>query len=308
MQLRRSHRIAIVATVVALIVIPLAVFLPSFLATNRSEARLTVVASFYPVWELTSRLVGPDVRVETLVPFGVEPHDWEPTPGTLAMIDHATLVVYIHPAFETYVPDLLAASADPPQAVVTSQGLDLLTIRLGDETLIDPHIWLDPMLAQHMVREIRDALIRIDPAHEMEYRGRADDLLAELETLNQDISQGLGACRLRTFVTSHAAFAYFARRYNLTMEAITPSPEAEPSPARIQELVVFARAHGITVVYTEPLVSSGWAETLAGEIGGTTLPLNPIEGISNPDLAGGPNYFTLMRELLANLQVGLGCG
>jgi zinc transport system substrate-binding protein len=275
------------------------------LPTSEPPARLTIVASFFPVAEFVRPLVGPDVVVKTLVPPGVEPHDWEPTPSDVTLIAGASLVVYIHPDFETYVPRLLESISSPPPAVVTSEGLELLTVKRGDRVEVDPHIWLDPVLVQHQVRLMRDALIEVDPAFADDYRARAGDLIQEFERLHMEIAAGLQECELRTFIASHAAFTYFALRYNLTLVPISVDPEVSPGPARLEELVEFARANDISVIYTEPVVGGGAAETVAQEIGGITLPLDPVEGLSAAE--DGPTYFSLMRDNLANLRAGLRC-
>jgi zinc transport system substrate-binding protein len=305
MILTRTLRAIIVLSVAVLLALASGYTLVKLLPAPEPPTRLTVVASFFPLKEFVVPLVGPDVRVRTLVPLGIEPHDWEPSPGDVRLISEADLVVYVHPDFETYVSSLLASVPEPPPAVVTSNGLDLLTVRRGDKEEVDPHIWLDPVLVQHQVRLIRDALIGVDPAFAEDYRARADAFIAELQALHLEIDAGLKQCEVRTFIASHAAFTYFSQRYNLTLKAISVDPELAPSPARLEELIDFALANNISVIYTEPLVGGGAAEAIAEAIGGITLPLDPVEGLSAE--GEDPTYLSLMRDNLANLRAGLRC-
>lgn len=317
MPLSRTHRIAVLAAVVVLVGVSVAAAFAALTPGEPPGGRLLLIASFYPVWEFTSRVAGDDVRVELLVPSGVDPHDWEPTPGDVALVAAADLVVYVHPSFETFVPQLLEAAPTPPPAVATAEGLDLLRLPghedeeddeadLHDEE-VDPHIWLDPLLAMDQVRAIRDALLAVDPAFAERYEANADALLADLQALHVEIEAGLKGCALGIFITVHASFRYFALRYGLVNEYISVDPEVGPSPTRIRELVELAQEHGIAVIFTEPLLPSGAAEVIAEAIEGETLPLDPLEGLANPDLDVGPNHFTLMRLNLANLRAGLGC-
>ncbi|MFQ5837409.1 MAG: metal ABC transporter substrate-binding protein [Thermoplasmata archaeon] len=306
MTLTRTHRALVVAAVVALLALSSGYTVVSLLPARESPARLTIVASFYPLKEFITPLVGSDVRVKTLVSPGEEPHDWEPTLRDVTDLAEADLVVYMHPDFETYVPRLLASLPSPPPTVVTSEGLELLRVQRGAEQEIDPHIWLDPILVQHQVGLILDALIEVDPTFEAEYRMRADVLLSNLSELHEDIVQGLESCELRTFIASHAAFTYFSNRYSLILQAISIDPEVEPVASRLEALIEYALVHNITVIYTEPLVVGGAAEVIAEAIGGTTLPLDPAEGVSS-DQSGSPTYFSIMRDNLANLRVGLRC-
>jgi zinc transport system substrate-binding protein len=107
---------------------------------------------------------------------------------------------------------------------------------------------------------------------------------------------------------SHAAFAYLARRYGLTqVPAMGLAPEAEPSPTELSRIVEFARRRRVTHVFFETLVSSRLAETLAREIGASTLVLNPLEGRTKAEAGADADYFSMMRQNLANLRAGLRC-
>ena len=73
------------------------------------------------------------------------------------------------------------------------------------------------------------------------------------------------------------------------------------------QAVQTARRLRVTHVFFEPLVSPRLAQTLAREIGATTLALDPIEGVSREQAAAGAGYVELMQANLATLRLGLGC-
>jgi zinc transport system substrate-binding protein len=165
--------------------------------------------------------------------------------------------------------------------------------------MADPHVWLDPMRYATVVREIAEALD--DP-------GSADPLAARLEKLDGDFREGLAHCERRDIVTSHAAFAYLADAYDLQQTALTGiSPEVEPSPRALEDLVQRVREEGATTVFFETLVSPRLAETVARESGARTASLNPLEGLTDDELASGKDYITIMRSNLAVLREALGC-
>ena len=85
------------------------------------------------------------------------------------------------------------------------------------------------------------------------------------------------------------------------------SPEAEPAPRDLERTVDEVRASGATTVYVEPLASRRIAETVAREADVGVAVLNPLEGLTEDELAGGADYFSIMRENLAALREGLGC-
>jgi zinc transport system substrate-binding protein len=109
-------------------------------------------------------------------------------------------------------------------------------------------------------------------------------------------------------VVSHASFSYPAKRYRLTQVPVMGlSPNSEPSPAQLAQIVRFARRHKVKFIFFETLVSPKLAETLAREVGAQTLVLNPIEGLAKDDQAAGKGYIDLMEENLKNLRTALGC-
>ena len=109
-------------------------------------------------------------------------------------------------------------------------------------------------------------------------------------------------------MTSHAAFAYLADRYDLEqVPLVGVSPEAEPDARDIERLVDEVRRTGATTVFFEPLVSSRLAETVAREAGVSTAVLDPLEGLTAEQEDGGADYFSVMRRNLAALRAALGC-
>jgi zinc transport system substrate-binding protein len=126
--------------------------------------------------------------------------------------------------------------------------------------------------------------------------------------LNADYRAGLAHCERREIVTSHEAFGYLADRYGLKQIAITGiSPEAEPTPRALEDVIEQVRESGATTIFFETLLSPRIAETVARETGARTAVLNPIEGLTEDELARGQNYFSVMRENLATLRKALGC-
>jgi zinc transport system substrate-binding protein len=164
------------------------------------------------------------------------------------------------------------------------------------------------MIFARTARNVEDALATTFPEHAAAFHARAASLAANLTQLDNDYAAGLAHCDVRFVVTNHAAFAYMGARYNFTMIAISGlDPEAEPTPETVQRVVDEVRAHNVTVVFFEDLVSPRVAETVAREAHATTRVLSPIEGILPDDAAKGADYVTRMREDLAALKDGMRC-
>ncbi len=269
-----------------------------------APARPLVVVTVYPLGELARHVAGDRAEVIALVPPGVEPHDWEPSPRDVSLVQRAILLVHTGTALDAWVARLLASLPGRVAVIDTSRGLSLLAQGTGS----DPHTWLDPTLARAQAQTIAAGLARADPAGRAGYEERAAALAARLDALDAAFAAGLSTCARRELVTTHGAFGYLARRYRLTQLSIMGrAPEAEPSPADLAAIVRTSRRLHVTHVFVEPLVSPRLAETLAREIGASTLPLDPIEGVSRERAAAGTGYVELMEANLASLRTGLGC-
>jgi zinc transport system substrate-binding protein len=288
-------------------------------ASGSGGDKLDVVASFYPL-EFIARTVGGDaVNVTTLTAPGVEPHDLELTPKQVGEIAGAKLVVYekdLQPAVdEAVAQNAKDAGFDvAPAAKLEATGADFEEHEEGEaaapaahnDKALDPHFWLDPVRYAAVVQAVTDKLVATDSANADGYKARANTLLAEVGKLDSEYKSGLSDCKLKTFVTSHEAFAYMAKRYGLTMVGIAGfTPDAEPTPTRIREVQDIVKAQHVTTIFYEELVSPKVAETIARDVGVKTAVLSPIEGLS--DANSKETYLTLMQENLQELRKANSC-
>lgn len=148
----------------------------------------------------------------------------------------------------------------------------------GEQGGADPHIWLDPVKYAEVAKGVGKSLEKADPDHAADYKKNTDALVAELGELNTAYETGLKNTSTKTFITTHSAFGYLAERYGLTQQGIAGiDPEAEPSPARIQEIHTIAEKEKATTVFFETLASDRTAKTLAKDTGLKTGVLDPLE-------------------------------
>jgi zinc transport system substrate-binding protein len=263
--------------------------------TATAESRRSVVASFYPIAYAAQRVGGDRVRVTNLTPAGAEPHDLELTPDQVDGLLDADVVFELGRGFQPAV-ERAASQRDGPTVELLARGTQ------------DPHIWLDPVQMQRVVRAVQRELTKVDPQGRAAYERNAQRFLTELDGLHTRYTRGLARCRRRVIVTAHEAFGHLARRYGLRQEGVAgAAPDSEPDARRLGQLADVVKRDGATVVFTESLVDPRVAETLAREAGVKTETLNPLEGLTDQELARGDNYVTVMDRNLASLRGALGC-
>jgi zinc transport system substrate-binding protein len=278
--------------------------------------QLAVVASFYPLQFATQQIGGDHVAVTSLTGPGAEPHDIELTPQDVATVSKAKLVVYEKGLQGAVDKAVESQGGDRGLDVSSAANLDLLfqpavggpAPPSGENApgSTDPHFWLDPQRYSDVAKVITGRLSRVDPASKVDYAKNAKAFEDKLAALGAEFTAGLANCQRKDIITSHAAFGYLAQRFGLKQIAINGlSPDQEPKAADLAAVSTYARAHGVTTIYAETLVSPAIAQTVANEAGAKMATLDPIEGLT--DKSAGKDYFEVMGSNLKALQAGQGC-
>ncbi len=267
---------------------------------------LSVVTTIYPVTYFAERIGGERVEVRSLAKPGVEAHDFEPTPGDIIEITKADVLIYTDPSFEGWVENAVESVGGESLTVVR-------TANLGgdphDHDGIDPHVWLDPLLAAEQVRTIQAAFVVADSAGTELYRDNANALTAELSELDRGFASALDSCELDHIVVSHEAYGHLAERYRLVQIGLADlSAEFETTPQRIADIIEQMGSIGVGHILQEPILSDDLAETVAAETGADILPLHPLESLTAAELENGDDYFSVMRRNLDSLRTALRCG
>jgi zinc transport system substrate-binding protein len=266
-------------------------------SSDSEGGRRTVVAGFYPLAFAAEVIAGPAAEVSNLTPPGAEPHDHDLSARDVQRVRDADLVLYFGSGFQPALER--AVGSGDGRRLDLLEGLTLLGDAEHADGGFDPHVWLDPLRYAEVSERI---------GRELGRPRAANAFVRRLRALDREFEAGLAECERREIVTSHAAFGYLADRYGLEQIAITGvSPEAEATPRELEEVVAQVREHGATTVFFETLVSPDLAETVAREVGARTAVLNPIEGLTEEELAGGDDYFSLMRANLEAVRQALGC-
>ncbi len=263
---------------------------------------LTIVTTFFPLSSLVREIVGEQVKVYSLIPAGVEPHDYEATAGDIQRVNSADVFITLGGT------TLGSVSFAPAENKITAMGIkDLAIIPAGRNIPLlgaDPHIWLSPVNAKTMVQNMMGGLVLADPLRAEEYQTKAKSVLARLDALDAEFRQALSSCQKDIVIVNHDSFSYLAKEYNFQTLSISGlEPEAEPSPAQIKSLIDKAKINNIKYILYEKLVDPRIAQTIAAEVGATTLKLDPLEGTDEPSAT----YFSLMKDNLNILKVALEC-
>lgn len=288
--------------------------------------KLKVMASFYPVYDFAVKIGGEKAEVTNMVPAGTEPHDWEPATRDITNLEQADVFVYSGAGMEHWVEDVLKSLEN--QKLVTVEASNGVTLREGhgheedheeadqeneaaaeeehDHGEYDPHVWLSPLNAKKEMENIKNAFIEADPDNKDYYEANYKTYADKFDELDQSFKDTLSPLPNKVIVVSHEAFGYLCNAYGLTQMGIEGlSPDSEPDPARMAEVIDFVKENNVKTIFFEELVSPKVAEAIAKETGAVTQVLNPMEGLSEEEIKAGGDYFSVMEKNLAALKNAL---
>ncbi|MDX9917257.1 MAG: zinc ABC transporter substrate-binding protein [Gudongella sp.] len=278
------------------------------------DGKITVVATLFPQYDFARTIGGDKINVKLILPPGVEPHSYEPTPMDVIQMNKSELFLYTGEDMEPWAFNMIQnLEAEGVLVIDLSKSIELMDSdhehTEDDSHAKDPHYWTDPNLASVMVEDILQAILNLDSPNANYYTGNADRLKSELSQLDQDIRNAIEKMGSRTILSGgHFAFGYFAHRYGLI--SMSPyegfSPNAEPTPKSISELIDTIKETGAKAIFYEELIDPKVARIISEESGAEMLMLHGVHNVSQNELESGKSYVDFMYENLENLKTGLG--
>ena len=246
----------------------------------------TVVTSFYPVWIMTLNLtrgLEDHVTVRNLAAPSVGClHDYQLQTSDMKVLSGADAFVVNGAGMEAFLPEIARALPHLP-VIEASEGIDLLEngdaveILESEEEEVNSHLWLDPVRAVRMAENIAAGLVRLMPEEESVISANLQDYRSRLETLDQQLREGLEDLPRRDIVTFHEAFPYFAAAYGLHVVAVVSKEPGEVlTPAQMSVLVREIIRLGNPPLFVEPQYTDLSAQTLSRETGSSVWSLDPM--------------------------------
>jgi len=260
------------------------------------EPRMLVTVSILPQAYFVERIGGERVSVNVMVGAGEDPHTYEPKPEQMRALSGSQLFFTIGTEYEAaWLPRL--REVNPEMTFVDSaEGIKRIMETVShthdddedhldeaddheddDEHTdgLDPHVWLSPRNGMLIAENIYNALVAASPTDVALFTANYKALIAEIEDLDQRISETLSGVTQRKFMIYHPAWGYFARDYNLTQLPIQIGG-TDPSPSELAALIDQAREENIRVIFVQPAFSAANARAVAAEINGEVATVDPL--------------------------------
>ena len=262
---------------------------------------LNVVAAETFLADIAQNVAGERATVKSLMPIGVDPHSFEPTPQDVATIAESNVLIVNGSGFEGFLDELLKNAGGERTLIEASNGLTPRTPGSTEnvDEPIDPHFWLDPNHVIKYVENIRDGLQKIDPLAAVYYGANADKYIQQLQAVDKIISEQIAAIpeSRRLIVTNHESFGYFADRYGFkVIGTIIPSVStgAAPSAQQLAKLIDQIKATGASAIFLETGTNPQLAQQIASETGINVVTDLYSHSISDPR-GPAPTYIDMIQ-------------
>jgi ABC-type Zn uptake system ZnuABC Zn-binding protein ZnuA len=233
------------------------IFCMSLSAQDEPDIRPLVVTSASIFADMAENIAGGEVQIKTVVPIGGDPHIYEPTPADVRLVAKADLVLVNGLTFEGWMNELIANSGTRAKTVTITKGIK--TIESEEHVnSTDPHAWMTANNGLTYVRNIRDALIELDPFNRRVYEFNAGVYLQQLEDLDREVFRLVETIpkEQRVLITSHDAFRYFGRYYGIQVEAaLGTSTDAEVKTDDVNRLTNIIRDSGVPAIFVESTIN-----------------------------------------------------
>ncbi|WLO86939.1 metal ABC transporter substrate-binding protein (plasmid) [Pantoea agglomerans] len=289
----------------------LSALLTTLMATSSYAAeKFKVVTTFTVIADMVKNVAGDAAEVTSITKPGAEIHEYQPTPGDIKRAQGAQLIMAnglnLERWFERFYQHL-----DGVPEVIVSAGVKPIGIGEGPYNgKPNPHAWMSPDNALIYVDNIRDALVKYDPAHAETYRQNAaaykQKITAALDPLRQQIAD-IPEDK-RWMVTSEGAFSYLARDLGMKELYLWPvNADQQGTPQQVRKVIDKVKKNAIPAVFSESTVSDKPARQVARETGAHYGGVLYVDSLSNAQ-GPVPTYLDLLRVTTETLAQGIKAG
>ncbi len=277
--------------------------------TVKAQEPIPVVATFSVLGDMVERIGGSEVAVSTLVGRNGDTHVYQPTPADAKALKNSEILFTNGLEFEGWLERLAEAADFDGVTVVATDGMELIAMDDHDDEHhddhddhahgeFDPHGWLSLQNAITYFDNITAALATAVPEKAATFYENRATYVTEIELLNAQIKAMIDELpqSSRTVVTSHDAFQYFGRDYQLTFLAPQGlSTDNEASAHDVAQLIEQIRAEGIAAVFVESVADPRLVEQIAAETG-TNVGGELFPGALSDEEGPAATYLELMHH------------
>jgi len=296
------------------------------LATTTAFSNITVTTTIYPLYSIAKEVGADKIKLQNLIPFGVEAHGFDPAPADMAKLSKSDLFITSSDAMEPWKDKIVKSLKIEQKVFDMSEYVKLRTLQEDNDEHhedekdkkghkhehehggIDPHYWVSLNNYILMTESMTKLFIEKDAENKDFYTQNSNNYLAKVKALKEKYDSTLSTCTNKKILVNHDAFGYFADDYGVKQYSISGmSPDDKPSAKQISELINLVKNEKINTVFFEEFASPKVAQTIAKASNVKTDALRPAENITKEENKKGYGYLQIMEENLEKLKFAMDC-
>jgi zinc/manganese transport system substrate-binding protein len=292
------------------------VFVLTLLPGAAFAEKLRVVATFSVIGDMVYNIAGDHIDLVTMIGPDGDIETYAPTAADVPKIAGARILFMngLNDDFEPWLEPLMKQAKFAGTKVIVTRGVKTLSAEdehpVGNRpkaSMLDQHAWMDLRNGVIYVRNITDALARVDPANAEDYRSRAAAYTQQIKATDAWARAEMTAvpAAKRRVLASHDSLQYLANAYGITAVSVYGwTNKAEPSAADMARLTDQIRREGVKALFLDSITDPRAMERISKEtsavIGGTLYG----DALSPP---GGeaPTYLDMIRHDISTMKAGM---
>lgn len=274
---------------------------------GNSGIKADIITTMFPQYDIARKIASDKLDVTLMTPVGTEVHNYEPSSQQLIDIKKSKLFIFTSFELDSWVTTSLLEDVSYLNMSDSHAEIEYP----GDDFVDFSHFWTDPVIFIHMIDDILDSIIEIDPENIEFYTENATTYKRKIQLLHDEMFTFLKDLNTTFYFAGHNSMENFSKRYQINLSTLHSDfePDADLTSSQLKQLVDEIKTNDIHYLFVGELTEENLSKTIIREMGSdyhlNILELHSYHNVSLDDFKEGITYYQLMLNNFNHLKIAL---